>query len=240
MTYEEKKLAIIAWFHKNNLWENFVYNLFKLRPHFDPFVEEELNEFLITKAFVWMMTAEGTEFWNNVDNKYKTFYKDCIMKEEKQKSIKIEVPEGYEIDREKSTFENIVFKKKEAKPWRKETHNVDGYYITGLSAIKPVSDIRWMSTELNVFATKKQAKSALAMAQISQIMANDPRFGGPITDEEWKDFSVDKYIITRYNNNIKTSPAKRLYFFLAFHTLKQRELFLQENEDLIKYYLMLD
>ena len=29
-----------------------------------------------------------------------------------EKEIKIQVPEGYEIDKEKSTFEKIIFKKK--------------------------------------------------------------------------------------------------------------------------------
>jgi hypothetical protein len=32
---------------------------------------------------------------------------------EKTKEIVISIPEGYEIDKEKSTFEKIVFKKKE-------------------------------------------------------------------------------------------------------------------------------
>ncbi len=32
------------------------------------------------------------------------------------KELKIQVPEGYEIDKEKSTFEKIVFKKKDNKP----------------------------------------------------------------------------------------------------------------------------
>lgn len=33
-----------------------------------------------------------------------------------KKELKIDIPEGYEIDKEKSTFEKIVFKKKDAKP----------------------------------------------------------------------------------------------------------------------------
>ena len=32
------------------------------------------------------------------------------------KELKITIPEGYEIDKEKSTFEKIVFKKKDTKP----------------------------------------------------------------------------------------------------------------------------
>lgn len=33
------------------------------------------------------------------------------------KKIKIEIPDGYEIDKDKSTFEEIVFKKSEVKTW---------------------------------------------------------------------------------------------------------------------------
>lgn len=41
-----------------------------------------------------------------------------IIKIMKNKELKIQVPEGYEIDKENSTFENIVFKRKELpKSW---------------------------------------------------------------------------------------------------------------------------
>ena len=36
------------------------------------------------------------------------------------------------------------------------------------------------------------------MAQISQIMANDSRFGGVVTDEEWKNYGMGKYCINRF------------------------------------------
>ena len=96
-----------------------------------------------------------------------------------------------------------------------------------------------MNINHNVFATEKQAKSAFAMAQISQIMANDERFGGVVTDKEWHSRSL-KYIIERQDTNIKKIIAISCYSFLAFHTSEQRDLFLKEYKDLIKDYLMLD
>lgn len=51
------------------------------------------------------------------------------------------------------------------------------------------------------FLPKKHAKSALAMAQISQLI---PFYGGEITDEEWKDSDMKKYVITRDCNEIKS------------------------------------
>lgn len=153
-----------------------------------------------------------------------------------QKEIKIQVPEGYEIDKQKSTFEKIVFKKIDPS-WRNNHRNgVDGYTI---NCDKRVA---WSASSSNqnhfVFKTEKQAASALAMARISQIIANDERFGGPITDEEWNDLNLSKYTIERHNSNMVTDQHNYFYQFLAFHTATQRDLFLEENEDLVRDYLM--
>ena len=163
------------------------------------------------------------------------------------KEIKIQVPEGYEgIDEQASNFAEgkIVFKKKEETPWRRTKHVITGYYIENNSKITDVTRMtncnNQNSEDRNVFATKKQAKSTLAMAYISQIMANDERFGGPITDEEWINPRINKYVILRKGNDIDTDYWATYYHFLAFHTKAQRKLFLQENEDLIRQYFMLD
>lgn len=156
------------------------------------------------------------------------------------KEVKIECPEGYEIDKENSTFDCIKFKVKSIKRWRDENPIVNGYCVVWDIAY-PFSNLPWKDGNLNTFATEKQAKSALAMAQISQIMANDKRFGGVVTDEEWEDTDLDKYVILRNNLNTTCNGiACYNYSFLAFHTTEQRDLFLKENEDLVKDYLMID
>lgn len=155
------------------------------------------------------------------------------------KEIKITPPEGYEIDKENSTFECIKFKP--IKRWRdKENNTFNGFYIGHECSIIPVTKYRNVVRNHNIFATEKQAKSALAMAQISQIMANDPRFGGVVTDEEWNDISMLKHTIERQRCNIKKTTSITCYKILAFHTTVQRNLFLIENEDLVKDYLMID
>ena len=157
------------------------------------------------------------------------------------KELKISVPQGYEIDKENSTFECIKFKKIEQR-WRYSTNaKINGFYI-GMHT----SEILYLPTRpnipfnYNVFATEKQAKSALAMAQISQIMANDERFGGVITDEEWCNSDYTKFVIRRAGDKWVRDLFTGHYHFLAFHTAKERDLFIQENEDLVKDYLMLD
>ena len=158
-----------------------------------------------------------------------------------EKEIKIIPPEGYEIDKENSTFECIKFKPLQQKRWRDLGRLMEGYYISDDSRIivTPFNCCNFKFENYNIFATEKQAKSALAMAQLSQIIANDDRFGGPITDEEWEDDKILKCVIRRQNNRIGCFTCYPTYAFLAFHTSEQRDLFLKENEDLIKDYFML-
>lgn len=159
------------------------------------------------------------------------------------KEIKISVPEGYEIDKENSSLECIKLKKKESISWRNKENKGDepikGYWIDQISMIMLVNCPHHKKNR-NVFASKKLAESALAMAQISQILEHDKRFGGAITVDEWEDGRQIKYIIIRANNEFTCSTTYNLYQFLAFHTPEQRDLFLKENLDLINKYLMID
>ena len=148
-----------------------------------------------------------------------------------EKEIKITPPEGFEIDKENSTFEFIKFKPIVKNGWRYTDPKVGGYYLSGnkIENLYPESGI-WDDGNHDVFSTEKQAKSALALAQISQIIDNDNRFGGPITDEEFKDESIWKYAINRNKNKIKMYEGTfGIDHFLSFHTPTQRDLFLKEN-----------
>lgn len=156
------------------------------------------------------------------------------------KEVKIVPPEGYEIDKENSTLECIKFKPI-TKSWRDDySKSISGYVIDINSIIYKRNNVTNGSSNYNLFASKKQAKSALAMAQISQIMANDERFGGIITDEEWKNPDVKKYCINKFGSKLAWDFYATAYHFLAFHTEEQCNLFLEENEDLIRDYLMVD
>lgn len=163
---------------------------------------------------------------------------------EENKTLEILAPEGYEIDKEKSTFEKIVFKPVE-KCWRYTEDCCDSEWINGYRILDDISKIVAVSRphireNRSIFATEKQAKSALAMAQISQIMKNDPRFGGHITHEEWGNCRMIKYVVCRYSNEISMDIRYDTYEFIAFHTAEQRDLFFKENRDLVLDYLMLD
>lgn len=157
------------------------------------------------------------------------------------KEVKIVPPEGYEIDKENSTFECIKFKP--IKKSKLSDYNgqfvIEGYIINSMAEITRKLVCPNRQDNKHVFATERQAKSALAMAQISQIMKLDERFGGVVTDEEWNK-QINKYVIRRIEDTYDFYIYRSNYQFLAFHTEEQRDLFLQENEQLIKDYFMLD
>lgn len=158
------------------------------------------------------------------------------------KELNISIPEGHEIDLENSDLASgkIVFKPTTPKAWRHQNHKISGYLISTMSEIRIVNDLdSELECNHNIFATEKHAKAALAMAQISMIMANDERFGGPVTLEEWKDNEIEKHVIEWYDGGISTDYYYDSYYFLAFHTRQQRDLFLEENRDLVEAYYML-
>lgn len=167
---------------------------------------------------------EGNHWWTN--NSIRP-----ANKEEKELLFNKLEEAGYKWNSDTLTLSKV-------EKWRdKEGTKMNGYYISSDATIYSYDDGVLCKNSYNVFATKKQAKSALAMARISQIMANDNRFGGIITDEEWN--TDNKYIIIRRGDNLGIE-TRYCYEYLAFHTKEQAELFLNENEDLIKMYYMLD
>lgn len=149
------------------------------------------------------------------------------------KEFKVEIPEGYEIDKEKSTFEKIVFKKKEkiVNCWG-DLENIEGIFIDPNSSLKAWHGIPILN-DCNLFLNKKYAKSALALAQISQLL---PYYDSKI---DWNN-SKAKYCICRYKDTIIIDVWHEYYHLMSFNTREEAERFLKYNEQLVKDYYMLD
>ena len=78
--------------------------------------------------------------------------------------------EEYEISEQKDK-EIIVLKKKKSKfPTWEGLGNITGVFIGGRSEFFEASCVPASNSNRNVFLTEKHAKSALAMAQISQLI----------------------------------------------------------------------
>ena len=86
-----------------------------------------------------------------------------------EKELKIEVPQGYEIDHQKSTFEKIVFKKipDNPKTWEDYCSLMKGktVYYTNCNNII----VSGFSDAHDKFATKKRAEQFIALGKILQL-----------------------------------------------------------------------
>ena len=161
-------------------------------------------------GFAWAYAVGGETFWNDVISrgKFNVLFQKYPKKqsEHEQKCISIEVPDGYEIDNEKSTFTNIVFKPIEVKfpkSWDDAFvyKPICGYWIDNNSDVKTLDDREEFYDDKSVFKTEKQAKSALAYAQITQLMAL-PCYNGDWT-HDWGNGLFDKYALIRRGNEIE-------------------------------------
>jgi hypothetical protein len=146
------------------------------------------------------------------------------------KTFKIEVPNGYEIDKEKSTFENIVFKevKKELPKTWQELQSIKGAYTIS-NIVHETAFLFAESGHKNVFATKEQAEASLALAQLSQLRE--------VYRNDWKpDWKNDKEKYCIYFNGNKIQ--KDIYFstnvFLSFQDKETRDLFFENFGNLIE------
>ena len=93
-------------------------------------------------------------------------------------------------------------------------------------------------SEKGVFKTEKQAKSALAYAQLTQLMAL-PEYNGDWVPD-WTDDDNIKHVIRRYFNEIDFDYYSNTHHFLAFKSAEIRDKFYQNNYDLLKEYFELD
>ena len=87
------------------------------------------------------------------------------------KELKIQIPEGYEIDKENSTFECIKFKQIDT-TYEDICSNLfkSGYYINNVGEIVRVSDFNEdIKKDKNNATNKKQLKKLLALNQLLNI-----------------------------------------------------------------------
>lgn len=151
-----------------------------------------------------------------------------------EKKLKINIPKGYEIDKEKSTFEEIVFKKVEdplaklPKTWEeyyKQAKDYVSYFWSG-----PDSIIKsWFEGSYNEFMTEERVKQYVALGKLLQL--RDYWIDG------WEnDPSNFVNVIYNLNGEIKNmglSHKQSLNFPLTFPTREMAQKFIECFKDLI-------
>lgn len=143
-----------------------------------------------------------------------------------EKELKIEVPQGYEIDRQKSTFEKIVFKKipENPKTWEDYCSLMKGktVYYTNCNTIT----VSGFSDAHDKFTTKKRAEQFIALGKLMQLR------------DYWvKDYKFENgigYVIHRYIDHLITEKCNADNYALTFPTQEMAKEFQECFSDLIK------
>jgi len=133
-------------------------------------------------------------------------------------------------------LQSMTFEKELPSKWE-DLETVDGFFVNSFSKIKVCmgSGAYTTSTSKNIFKTESQAKSALAKAQLSQLMAvyNDG------WEPDWSRENRKKYTIKRSYTFLVVGSTYVEYRFLALKTADLRDKFFENHEALIKEYFEL-
>ena len=150
------------------------------------------------------------------------------------KSVKVTPPEGYEIDKENSTLEEIKFKKIESKlptKWE-DFEKISGYYVNSGSEVTKLSESTNLSVDVNknIWPTKELAEASLALCQLVRYR--------DAWNEGWK---PDWNLSTQYKYCIFVSRGRVTSAFfwiddtiLSFKTAELRDRFLETFKDLLE------
>ena len=149
------------------------------------------------------------------------------------KEMKIQAPEGYEIDKENSTFENIIFRKVERKLPKKweDLENVNGHYADSWGDVRCYYGVNAPDhTNKNIFPTRKEAEACVALAQLCQLRDRYNDGWKP----NWAMYKTEKWCIEVVNYKITKNTYYTIHRVLAFKTKELRDKFLENFRNLIK------
>jgi hypothetical protein len=141
------------------------------------------------------------------------------------KEFSFQIPEGYEIDLEKSELTNgyVAFRKKEInlpKTWD-DVKNISGYFVGDTCNVESDKG-QPNSTNKNVFCTYEQAKASLALAQLSQFRAIYRQGWKP----DWNDDKSTKWCVIFHRNKVKVDIWYTTHHFLSFQSKEIAQEFL--------------
>ena len=186
-------------------------------------------DYVCYEGFGWLNLATGLENYTRITTEQ---FKKFILKENmEQKEVKIQIPEGYEIDESRSTFTNIVFKLKEKKlpkSWG-ELGKVKGFYISSNSESRPIISLT-VKENRNIWPTKEYAEASIALAQLLQLrqVYNDG------WEPDWENDNKSKFCIRYHMNESFADEYNHTHGVLSFKSKELAEEFLINFKDLIE------
>ena len=152
-----------------------------------------------------------------------------------EKVLKINVPEGYEVDKEKSTFESIVFRPlpepRLPESWE-ELRNIEGCYVNNVCGMEGLKIESPAHTDRNVWPTYEEAEASIALAQLLQLRDRYNKGWRP----DWIKGEGEKFCINITMGVIAKTEWYGMQHVLYFKTEELRDKFLScpEIRKLIK------
>lgn len=115
-----------------------------------------------------------------------------------------------------------------------DLNTIDGYFVDEYSIITSIGDAVAEKHNLNVFATEKQALSALAFAQLSQLAKRMNNGWEP----DWEDNDERKFTVHCVGGLFRISIWFKDHCHVAFKTEEMAKFSLKNHAELWKQYWM--
>ena len=150
----------------------------------------------------------------------------------KGKKIEIEVPKGYKLVQDGMNIKFVKIDESLTGWWEKED-TVSGYYVDGVSDICVADSHPRDMSNRNIFAKESQTEGMIAMAMLSQQLADVN--GG--WEPDWGKDNMKWCIRSEFNGSELVFSVEcylRRRHFLVFRTEEDAEEFLSTNIDVIE------
>ena len=153
------------------------------------------------------------------------------------KELKITIPKGYEIDKEKSTFEKIVFKKKDTKPrsWKEYLELSTGFDGAGIDWNCGGVQTTGLHHRGKAIVPTHLAQPFIAMMQLMSLrqawIGNwEPDWNEP----DWNDETRVKWNIICLQNQVCLCDTQIKLRALSFPTIEMATDFMNCFKDLLE------
>jgi hypothetical protein len=120
--------------------------------------------------------------------------------------------------------------------WKEAFRGINGFFVMNDASIQRTNATSSSDDHHNVYRTEAQAKSALAFAQLSHIVAD----ANGDWEADWKDMSQNKHSIDCEENELVVYPCVQLTHHLPMKCVKIAEECLRLHPQLWEDYWMID
>lgn len=112
---------------------------------------------------------------------------------------------------------------------------ISGYFVNTDSDILEINSKDISHVDKNVFPTKKDAESALALAQLLQLrdVYNGKKF------DEWKNENNHRFSLLPFISEVRAYESPNTYSFLCFEKREIAEKFIKEQKELLNTYFQI-